>query len=168
MRPNRLLAATAVALAALCVNMPAVAQPKAPRSPDLALWRLDCGTIQVSNLDVFSDSFLYPGKSKTLTDSCYLIKHGADYMLWDTGLPASTIATPVAQSGTSQRLRIRLVDQLARIGVRPATIRYVGISHSHGDHIGQAADFGGATLLMGQADFDAVAKSPNAQARLAP
>src|SRR5688500_5178417 len=61
---------------------------------DVKLWRLDCGTIQVNNLDLFSDSFAYVGQKRTLTDSCYLIAHGADYLLWDTGLPAGLKGAP--------------------------------------------------------------------------
>lgn len=163
MRP--ILVATALALAA---SSAAAAQPRSPGAADLAMWRLDCGTIEVGDLDVFSDTFLYRGKRKTLTDSCYLVKHGADYLLWDTGLPASTIAKPISQGPFSQRLRTRLVDQLARIGVRPDQVKFVGISHSHGDHTGQAADFDRATLLMGPADFEAVSKSANARALVGP
>ena len=32
-------------------------------------------------------------------------------------------------------------DQLAEIGVRPDQIEYIGISHFHGDHTGQATQF---------------------------
>lgn len=144
------------------------AEPTRGRAADMALWRLDCGTIDVADLDAFSDTFLYRGQKKTLTDSCYLIRHGASYMLWDTGLPASAIATPIVSGPFSQRLTVRIVDQMARIGVRPEQVSFVGISHSHGDHMGQAIDFPRATLLMGPADFEAVSKAPDAQSRVGP
>ena len=144
------------------------AAPRRAAGPDMAMWRLDCGTIQVGDLDVFSDAFLYRGQKKTLTDSCYLIKHGAQYMLWDTGLPASALTPSPAQGPFSQRLNVRIVDQLARIGVRPEQVGFVGISHSHGDHTGQAVDFPQATLLMGPADYETLSKAPDAQARIGP
>lgn len=132
------------------------------------MWRLGCGTIQVGDLDIFSDTYLYRGQKKTLTDSCYLIRHGASYMLWDTGLPASAITTPIVSGPFLQRLRVRIVDQLARISVRPDQVSFVGISHSHGDHIGQASDLPRATLLMGPADYETVSKGPDGQARFGP
>ena len=63
---------------ALTVVSPAAAQAPAA---ELKLWRLDCGSIHVSDFDVFSDTYLYPGQPKQLTASCYLIKHGSQYML---------------------------------------------------------------------------------------
>jgi glyoxylase-like metal-dependent hydrolase (beta-lactamase superfamily II) len=42
-----------------------------------------------------------------------------------------------------------LVDQLAKIGVKPEQIKYVGISHYHADHTGQVASFPGSTVLIG-------------------
>jgi glyoxylase-like metal-dependent hydrolase (beta-lactamase superfamily II) len=50
-------------------------------------------------------------------------------------------------------LRARIVDQLAQIGVRPDQVGRVGISHYHFDHIGQAADFPRARLLIGTGDL---------------
>lgn len=78
--------AAALALAPHFATAQTAADTPAP-GPDVELWRLDCGTIEVPDIDGFSDSFAYHGQSKTLTNSCYLIRHGRDYMLWDTGLP---------------------------------------------------------------------------------
>ena len=50
----------------------------------------------------------------------------------------------------------RIVDQLARINVRPEQISIVAISHYHGDHTGQAADFPHARLIMGAGDLAAL------------
>lgn len=160
--------ATGMTAAAMALLLPGMQRAPAAVPADMALWRLDCGTIGVADLDAFSDTFLYRGQSKTLVGSCYLIKHGGDYMLWDTGLPAAMMTTPISAAGTTQRLTTRLVDQLARVSVRPGDVRFVGISHSHGDHTGQAIDFPQATLLMGPADFEAVSKGPDATARFGP
>jgi glyoxylase-like metal-dependent hydrolase (beta-lactamase superfamily II) len=73
--------------------------------------------------------------------SCYLIKHGNDYMMWDTG--QSMNAGAVAS-------KIGLVDLLAQMKVTPEQVKYVGISHYHGDHIGQANGLPQATLLIGK------------------
>jgi glyoxylase-like metal-dependent hydrolase (beta-lactamase superfamily II) len=50
-------------------------------------------------------------------------------------------------------LKERIVDQLARIGVKPEQIEIVGISHYHADHLGQAADFPKAKLVIGAGDL---------------
>ena len=60
---------------------------------DLGLYRLDCGRVHVDPMNVFSDTDAYPGRSVDLVDSCYLIKHNDDWLMWDTGLPAA-ISSP--------------------------------------------------------------------------
>jgi glyoxylase-like metal-dependent hydrolase (beta-lactamase superfamily II) len=67
-----------------------------------------------------------------LVFSCYLIKHGDDYMVWDTGWGMS--AGPVAP-------KTSLIDLLAQVNVKPEQIKYVGISHYHADHVGQVNSF---------------------------
>lgn len=153
-----------IAAAALLAS-PALAQPaKAPsaRAP-LSLTRLDCGSIKVSDFDVFSDTYLYPGKPKQLTASCYLVRHGDRYLLWDTG-----VAGPAKEWVFDISLKERIVDQLARLKLKPADIGFVGVSHYHDDHTGQAKDFPGATLLMGSGDWEAVKKRPETAARFKP
>ena len=50
------------------------------QATDIELWRLDCGQITVRDLSIFSDSFAYAGKTRTLTDSCYLIRTASDIL----------------------------------------------------------------------------------------
>jgi glyoxylase-like metal-dependent hydrolase (beta-lactamase superfamily II) len=127
------------------------------QAADVELWRLDCGHIHVHDLGVFSDTGRYAGQQKTLTDSCYLVRHGVDYMLWDTGLPATLLGAKVDPAAAfSPALDRDLPSQLKVIGVTPDRIKYLGISHNHFDHMGQMTSFGHATLLMGKADFDAL------------
>lgn len=126
----------------------------AANAADLELWRLDCGEIAVSDLTLFSDTYNYSGEQRTLTDSCYLIRHDTDYMLWDAGLPAELIGAKVDKSAAlAPTLAEDLPTQLARIGVKPAQISRLGISHNHFDHVGQASTFPGATLMIGAADL---------------
>jgi N-acyl homoserine lactone hydrolase len=148
---------TAAAFFATAALSPASAAPAA----DVKLWRLDCGTIQVNNLDLFSDTFAYAGQKRTLTDSCYLIAHGTDYLLWDTGLPAGLKGAPTDDKAPlSPTLTQTLAEQLATIGVKPEQIALVGISHYHFDHTGQAAAFAKAKLLIGRADLAALKSEP--------
>lgn len=138
---------------------PAAPQP-APAKPAPAavkLWRLDCGSVAANDLDLFSDTHAYVGQSRKLTDSCYLIRHGDSYMLWDAGLPAAMKGKPIdPKAPMDATVTATIAEQLAKIGVKPAEIMIVGVSHYHFDHVGQAADFIGATLLIGKADLDAL------------
>jgi N-acyl homoserine lactone hydrolase len=145
------LACTALAL--LLLGAPAQAMT-------VRLWRLDCGAVQVNDLNLFSDSYGYAGRSQRLTDSCYLIQHGADYMLWDTGLPAALLGKPIGNELMSPSLTETLAKQLGTLDVRPDQITLIGISHYHFDHVGQAAEFPKAKLLIGKADVEALAAQP--------
>jgi glyoxylase-like metal-dependent hydrolase (beta-lactamase superfamily II) len=47
--------------------------------------------------------------------------------------------------------------------VKPEQVKFVGISHFHGDHTGQLAPFTNATLLIGKGDWDGVIATPPMQ-----
>jgi glyoxylase-like metal-dependent hydrolase (beta-lactamase superfamily II) len=117
------------------------------QAADVTLTRLDCGTpgAPVVVNQRFSDTYAYGDLKLQLIFSCYLIKHDNEYLLWDTGQP---MTHPTAAPKTS------LVDLLGQINVKPEQIKYVGISHYHGDHVGQVASFPKSTLLIGQGDWD--------------
>jgi len=129
-----------------CIN--ALAQAAHAQTPAaITLTRLDCGT-GAPPTDVgarFSDTYAFNGLKVQLTFSCYLIKHGDDYLVWDTGNPVGTTATAPKTS---------LVDLLAQLKVTPAQVKYVAISHYHGDHVGQVSAFPQSTLLIGKGDWD--------------
>lgn len=109
-----------------------LASPAPEMAPaEMAMWRLDCGTIVVHDLG---------GKGpRALSTACYLIRHGDSYMLWDAGLPRSLVGKPDVSEAQTLSLDRSIVDQLAEIGVRPEQVTRLGVSHDHGDHIGQAA-----------------------------
>jgi glyoxylase-like metal-dependent hydrolase (beta-lactamase superfamily II) len=118
--------------------------------------RLDCGHADFKDMNAFFSDRpgVYPPGSGKVTDSCYLIRHGGQAMLWDTGLPAATKGAPMVQDNMTASIDRTLVEQLAELGVKPADIRVVGISHMHGDHTGQARDFPQARLVIGKEDFE--------------
>jgi len=60
---------------------------------------------------------------------------------------------------------------LQKLGLDPKNIKYVVISHAHGDHIGGAETLQtryGARVVMGGPDWDTVAKYPNRFKTMAP
>jgi len=121
----------------------------AQAATEVSITRLDCGTPQppVAVNQRFSDTFAYGDMKRQFVYSCYLVKHGDEYLLWDTGHSMS--APKVAP-------KVSIVDQLAKLNVKPEQIKYVGISHYHADHTGQVDSFPGALLLIGQGDWDAI------------
>jgi glyoxylase-like metal-dependent hydrolase (beta-lactamase superfamily II) len=152
---KRVAALAAGALALMGMQMPPATQPAA--RAELSLWRLDCGDFQINDINAFmSDTSEYPAAPRHLVGSCYLIRHGDQYMLWDTGMPAAMVGHPQTNPVMTVSLRVSLPDQLARIGVRPEQISILGISHYHFDHTGQAATFAHARLIMGAADIAAL------------
>ena len=122
-------------------------------SADLELWRLDCGKLTDWNKEEMSDVFSYHGEKQSLTDSCYLIRHDRDYMLWETGISAAGAASYTA-AGMPSAPGPALGDQLSRLGLHPDRISLIGISHSHRDHTGQAVEFPQAHLLIGREDYE--------------
>ena len=118
--------------------------------PEVTLTRLDCGN-GFNDQRRFSDTYAFTEPKVPFTFSCYVIKHGADIMVWDTGyLPGSV------PNATNKPL----VDLLKQINVQPDQVKFVGISHFHADHTGQLAPFKNATLLIGKGDWDGVNANP--------
>lgn len=119
-----------------------------------SLTRLDCGTIQVANFSkTFSDGQIYPAGDKTLTNSCYLIRHRGQNLLWDSGLPAALKGGSNTDGPFTVSLGRTIAEQLAVLGLTPADIDALGISHMHFDHTGQAVQFPNARLIVGVGDF---------------
>jgi N-acyl homoserine lactone hydrolase len=147
-------------LAAAWLGLGGMQAPAAPPAT-IELWRLHCGEFVIKQYGAFfSDTFQYPPGPKDIVGSCYLIRHGSRYMLWDTGLPDALIGKDFDNAAQTIRLRRSLVDQLAEIGVRPEQIETIGISHWHFDHVGQAGRFPQARLLMGKGDLDLLRATP--------
>ncbi|MEQ9436366.1 N-acyl homoserine lactonase family protein [Hyphomonas sp.] len=118
---------------------------------------LDCGTIRVSDLDIFSSAGDYAGQADTLTDTCFLVHHPRGLLLWDIGLPGMLVGNGENTQGVfTVSLEKSVTDQIADLGIAPSEIDYVAISHSHFDHIGQIDQVQGATWLVNQKEKDAM------------
>ena len=143
-------------------NQAASADAPSTQSAALSLTRLDCGHADFKDMNgFFSDRpGVYPPGPGKVTDSCYLIRHGDQNMVWDTGLPAETKNKPMNENGMVASIDRSLADQLGQLGVKLADVSVLGISHMHGDHIGQAAQFTNARLVVGKGDFDRLAGRP--------
>ena len=139
------------ACAAVAAAVPASAQT----APDVSLRRFDCGN-DAAPRDLgarFSDTFSYKELKLQLTFSCYLVKHGDEYMVWDAGF---------AVGSNPNAPKVSLVDQLAKLELTADQIKYIGVSHYHGDHVGQVGSFPKSTLLIGKGDWEALVAASKA------
>ena len=113
------------------------------------LFAIDCGRFHVKDAAMFSDEHAYDGKARDLVDPCYLVRHQRGDLIWDAGISPALAAAP-AEKGATETVTQKetLEQQLAELGVAPADIDYFSISHSHYDHVGNAALFAGATWIV--------------------
>ena len=127
------------------------------------LFRLDCGRSLANDESVWTPGENV-GRSIEFSSTCWLIKHGSEWLLWDTGVPESALNDPRGWSTLPKlivyHLDKTLTDQLAEIGLKPRDIARVAISHTHGDHIGNVGLFPDSTILMQQAEYSWI-HSPN-------
>lgn len=135
----------------------------APKVPALRLYVFDCGAIDVADVSMFSPG-VDQGKSKHLTDSCYLVAHPKGTLIWDTGFSDDLAKQKDgAKIGEAFHIYLKqpLAGQLKKIGYRPSDITYLGLSHMHFDHTGNVNLFPHAHLLMQKEEY-AAALGPDA------
>jgi len=122
------------------------------------LYILNCGEGVAGDISRWSPG-VNVGKSMDFVDSCYLIKHRQGWLLWDTGLADAIAAMPEGQRpadprATHWRRPKTLVSQLDELGVKPSDIKYVAVSHTHPDHVGNMTLFPQAMLLVQKAEYE--------------
>lgn len=146
-------------LVSLCVAVPASAQKstnKPVAAQALRLYTLDCGLTEFQDGSVFADTGEYDGKYVALPTPCFLIHHGAGWLLWDTGNGDQLVgsATGKLVFGGKFTQKRSLAGQLAELGLKPDDIRYVALSHLHQDHTGNIKLFPNATFLVSTKELD--------------
>jgi len=128
------------------------------------LYVIDCGWAHASDQSRWS-SGVNVGVPIDLSDNCYLIHHSSEgYLLWDTGITDRLAALPEGRTvpalGQTWHRTGTLVAALAALGVKPADVRYVAISHWHPDHTGNVDEFPDATVIIQKAERDYVMTLP--------
>jgi N-acyl homoserine lactone hydrolase len=120
------------------------------------LFRLDCGHSLANDESIWTPGENI-GRSIEFSSTCWLIKHGSEWLLWDTGVPETALNDPKGWSTLPKlivyHLDRTLTDQLAEIGLKPPDISRVAISHTHGDHIGNVGLFPTSTIMMQRAEY---------------
>jgi len=148
-------------IAAAIVGMASAAQPGNAQQTKPGLERLyilNCGEGVAGDIGRWSPG-VNEGKSMDFVDNCYLIKHSQGWMLWDTGVADAIGAMPDGQApadpkATHWRRPKTLASQLDALGVKPSDIRYLAVSHTHPDHIGNVGLFPASMLLVQKAEYD--------------
>jgi glyoxylase-like metal-dependent hydrolase (beta-lactamase superfamily II) len=128
------------------------------------LYVLDCGRNIGKDQARWSPG-VNEGRPIEFSDNCYLIRHDKGVLLWDTGVPDAVATMPdgmvVANGAITYRRARTLASQLAELGVKPADVTYVALSHTHGDHVGNVALFSSSTVLIQGAEYDWAMAGPN-------
>lgn len=129
---------------------------------NMSLHRIYCGDVHVSYLNAFSDTEHYTGQEKKLTVSCYIIKKGDKILLWDTGLSESIADMDEGLSSPPFTLTVKskITAELEKIGLTPADITHVALSHSHFDHAGNTNLFTNATLIIQEEELKILTSQP--------
>ena len=121
------------------------------------LFRLDCGRSLANDESVWTPG-QNVGVSIEFSSTCWLIRHGNEWLLWDTGVPEAAFSDPRGWSTLPKlivyHLDRTLTDQLAEIGLKRDDVARVAISHTHGDHIGNVSLFPNSTILMQRAEYN--------------
>src|SRR5450631_2968683 len=122
------LSATAVLFSIiLCLSWPG-RHASAESAPDtVRLYALDCGSMNFTDMGIFSDTGDYDGKAGSIVDPCFVIRHPKGILLWDVGLGDAYYgrSDPPNQDGVSLRVRAKLIDQLASLGITSANVTFV-------------------------------------------
>jgi N-acyl homoserine lactone hydrolase len=153
-RPMDLLRLAAAALALLACTGFARAQGTGVDR----LYVIECGWAHAVDQSRWSPG-INVGVPIDVSDNCYLIHHvQGGYLLWDTGITDALVERPNGFGGAFgapvwHRSKT-LLAALAELNLKPADIRYVAVSHSHPDHVGNVDEFPASMLLIQKAEYD--------------
>ncbi len=132
-------------------------QAIAQAPPELRLYTLDGGTVQVNSLELFAQDASYKGQTATFADAFFVIMHPKGTLMWDAGLPEQLVALGEPFTDASGAFTVSRADslatQLAQIGLQPADIDYLALSHTHFDHSGHAEAVATATWLVQETEY---------------
>lgn len=120
------------------------------------LYVFDCGEARIPDVSPWSPG-VNVGQPAVFSDNCYLIVHGQERMLWDSGYADAIAAKPEGLAGPRSTAFVKrtLAAQMAEIGLAPAQITHIAFSHMHQDHVGNANLFTAATLFIQRPEYAA-------------
>jgi glyoxylase-like metal-dependent hydrolase (beta-lactamase superfamily II) len=122
------------------------------------LYVIECGEGHAADMSRWTPGE-NAGVAMDVVDNCYLIHHTrGGWMLWDTGV-ADAIAklpdgTPPSSGPIVWKRPKTLVAEMEKLGVKTSDVKFVAVSHTHADHVGNLDLFPQAMLLVQKAEYD--------------
>jgi N-acyl homoserine lactone hydrolase len=154
-------AVTMVVVAAPSFTSPMSAQTKEAGFAD-RLYILNGGIGRAADAGAWKNMMVPPGTSIDISAYAHLIKHGDTWMMFDTSTNDNYAKIP-GGAGTGIRWikteAQTLPPQLKAVGITPADVKYVGISHNHADHTGNVEQFKSAEVLIQRREYDFMFKN---------
>lgn len=121
------------------------------------MYVLDCGRLIAKDQSRWTPG-VNAGQPRELSNNCYLLQHERGTVLWETGVPDSVVEQKsgvTSPNGAVVWFRNEtLVSQLESLGVKLNDITYVAMSHTHGDHVGNARAFTKSKILMQKLEYE--------------
>jgi glyoxylase-like metal-dependent hydrolase (beta-lactamase superfamily II) len=134
------------------------------------LYILHGGIGHAGDANSWANMMFPPGTPVDIAANSHLIKHEKGWMFFDVSTNDSIAKMPNGFGGAANGIRWTktpeqtLAPQMEAIGITPADIRYIGISHEHADHTGNVYMFPNATALIQRREFDHAFKDGGAPA----
>jgi glyoxylase-like metal-dependent hydrolase (beta-lactamase superfamily II) len=122
------------------------------------LYALNAGIAVAPDRSVYTPG-KWHGEQVTLTCNAYLMRRAGEWTLWDTGIDdaiASASGGRVIAHGIRGIVVRTIARQLADIGITPADVSRVVLSHAHFDHVGNASLFKHATWHIQRREHEAM------------
>ncbi|WGF88238.1 N-acyl homoserine lactonase family protein [Marinivivus vitaminiproducens] len=122
------------------------------------LYALDAGLAVAPDRSVYSPGE-WQGEPITLSCNAYLLRRKAAWILWDTGIDDAIAAESggrVIAHDIRGIVARTIHSQLADVGIAPADIGTVILSHAHFDHVGNARLFRHATWYIQRREHEAM------------
>jgi len=157
---RKLVAAVAIAFCLVAGGSALVQTPRsAPRVQSVRLYVLDCGVLKRGEPTAYGLTRAQVG-STDFSDPCFLVVHPMGTLLWDVGIIPDDQIKPggveVAAANGTNVATTTLRSQLAAIGYAARDITYLAVSHGHADHVANANEYAGATLLIQKAEWNSM------------
>ena len=149
----RWMAAAVVTLGASPSGPFAQSQATGPR-----LYVFDCGTLKDRDPGTYNLSRDQVA-TVDMADPCFLVVHPRGSLLWETGLNDATFNRPGGAGPRGDKVDKSLKTQLGAIGYPPGAVTYLAMSHSHGDHSGNANDYAASTWIVQKAEHASMFRS---------
>ena len=122
------------------------------------IYILNGGVAKVDDGSIYSPG-INVGVPMTLSCNAYLLRHQGQWLLWDTGTSDELANEPegrIVAHGIRGVVQTPVESQLAGIGVAPADIGMLAISHAHYDHVGNCKLFRNAKWIVQKAEHEAM------------